>query len=138
MGEIVSINGREPPARPRYIGTKADYEHARAKRAELMWSRPIMDEEITEIDKWLIDNPHAKLSDHVNSLSRAIYCTWLLYSDPKISAEKRHHILLTLRLDYRAYEKFPKHWQEALDPMWRCWAMQFIDEEIEEQERANA
>jgi hypothetical protein len=124
MGDILDLD------RERYIGTRHDYEYAVKRRNELMWTKPIMDQEITDIDLWLLHNPHATFADSIKALTRSIYCLWVFYGD--MSPQRQHLTLLRLREGYREYQRFPKVWQEALAPIWNCWLMEFIGEEMEE------
>ena len=81
------------------------------KRQGLMWKRPVMDEEISKIDTWLLQ--HKLPMDILISIwSRATFCEWLAYGDA--TAEQKHLMLLNLRECYREFQKLPQRVQEAL------------------------
>ncbi len=99
------------------------------KRQDLMRKSPIMDERITRIDAWLLQqNP--PLDVLIAIWSRANYVEGVLYGDA--SAEQKHLTLLNLRECYQAFQKLPQRWQEALWPIaFGKWHAEFIDEEEE-------
>jgi hypothetical protein len=95
-----------------------------------MWKRPIMDEEITKIDMWLLQqNP--PLDILIPIWSRASFCEWVFYGDA--NPEQKHRMLLSLRECYREFQKIPERWQEALWSIgYSRWHAEFLDEEEEE------
>jgi hypothetical protein len=68
------------------------------KRQDLMWKRPIMDEEITRLDLWLLQHK-LPLDVLITIWSRAMYCEYLLSAD--LNPAQRHRHLLRLRECYR-------------------------------------
>jgi hypothetical protein len=129
MAKIVELRKQEEDC--------SDEVHAAfMKRHDLMWKRPIVDEEITRIDTWLLQQPKLPMDILVGILARTAYVEWIFYGD--LSPEQKHIFLIHLRTCYREFQKLPERWQEALWPMvWGRWAAEFADEEIEEAEAAN-
>ena len=115
-------------------GTPGELKLVLAHRKSLMWTKPIMSEEITRLDKWLVHQPKLPLKDMIEIWSRAMYCDWVFYGDA--DRELKHLMLLRLREHYREFKTLPQRWQEALSPMWEWWAAEFFDEEMEEARRA--
>jgi hypothetical protein len=104
------------------------------KRHDLMWKRPIVDEEITKIDMWLLQHK-LPMDILIGILARTAYVEWIFYGD--LSTEQKHTFLIHLRECYREFQKLPPKWQETLWPMmWGRWRAEFADEE-EEEARAN-
>jgi hypothetical protein len=105
------------------------------KRQNLMWKRPLMDEEITRIDTWLLQFK-LPMEILIAICSRAGYCQWLMTSD--LSTEQRHLFLLHLRDCWREFQKLPPRNQEALWSIagWGRWHAEFLAEEEEEEEEA--
>jgi hypothetical protein len=126
MSNIVNLE-RKP-----YIGTRRDYEIAVRRRAELMWAKPIHNEEITEIDLWLLHNAHADVTDKIRALSRAIYIYHFLYIDLMDNPDAwivRQRMLLFLRDQYEEFRKLPEPVHKALNWIWNSWTELFVDEE---------
>jgi hypothetical protein len=104
------------------------------KRQDLMRKVPIMDERITRIDMWLVQQK-LPLDILIAIWSRASYCEWVFYGDA--NPEQKHRMHLSLRESYRAFQKLPERWQEALWSIgWGRWYAEFLDQE--EEEAANA
>lgn len=100
------------------------------KRQDLMWTKPIMDEEITRCDLWLVQQPKLPIDCLVAIYSRAMFCDWVFYGDAH--RELKHLMLLRLRDTYREFQKLPPDWQDALWHCWERWRLEFLDEEMEE------
>jgi hypothetical protein len=99
------------------------------KRQDLMWKRPIMDEEITMIDMWLLQQK-LPFDILIAIWSRASFCEWIAYGDA--NPEQKHRMLLNLRECYREFQKLPERWQEALWSIgYGRWHAEFADEEME-------
>jgi hypothetical protein len=104
------------------------------KRQDLMWKRPIMDEEITRIDLWLLQHK-PPLDILVAIWSRLSFCEWIAYGDA--NPEQKHRMLLNLRECYREFQKLPERWQEALWSIgYGRWHAELMEQE-EEEARAN-
>ena len=96
-----------------------------------------MDEEITELDLWLVQQPKLPPDIAVTIWSRAAYCEWLYYGDA--TPAQQHQLLLRLRECVREFQKLPQKWQEALWPIgYARWHAQFLEEEEEEKRNATA
>ncbi len=105
------------------------------KRQDLMWKRPIMDEEITMIDLWLLQQK-LPLDILIPIWSRASFCEWVMYGDA--NPEQKHRMLLSLRECFRAFQKLPPRWREALWSIgYGRWYAEFLEQE-EEEEAAHA
>jgi hypothetical protein len=99
------------------------------KRKELMRTRPIMSDEITELDSWLVTQS-LSIKDLIQIWSRCQYC-WLVYYDDADPALK-HLMLLHLRDVYHEFCKLPPKMQKRLWPMWESWAEELRQEEEQE------
>jgi hypothetical protein len=100
------------------------------KRQDLMWKRPIMDEEITMIDLWLLQH-NPPLDILIPIWSRVSFCEWIFYGDA--NPEQKHRMLLSLRECYREFQKLPPRWQEALWSIgYGRWHAEFSEQEMEE------
>lgn len=100
------------------------------KRQDLMRKLPIMDARITRIDTWLLQQK-LPLDILIAIWSRASYCEWVFYGDA--NPEQKHRMLLSLRESYRAFQKLPERWREALWSIgWGRWYAEFLDQEEEE------
>jgi hypothetical protein len=97
------------------------------KRQDLMRKLPIMDERITRIDMWLIQQK-LPLDILIAIWSRAQFCSWVFYGDAE--PEVKHTMLLRLRSHYLEFCQLPPRLQKKLWPMgWERWHAQFIEEE---------
>jgi hypothetical protein len=103
------------------------------KRKALMRTVPIMSDQITQLDKWLVTQP-ITIKELIQIWSRSMYVEWVMYGD--LSPDLKHLILLRLRDHYREFQTLPASWQARLWPMWANWMAEFLDEEME-QEAAN-
>jgi hypothetical protein len=106
------------------------------RRRELMWTVPITDRRISELDIQLIEHP---LTDW--RLKFLIYCR-IMYVGPVVydnsaSADEKHQMLLELREHYREFCQAPERVQELLRPTWLEWLDTLNIEEQEERERAH-
>ena len=99
------------------------------RRQELMWKLPIMSDEITRLDIWLIQQPNLPLRVAADIWCRCMYCEWGYYMD--VDQQLKHQMLLNLRRHYQEFQKLPKRTQDRLSPMWDRWMMHFVDEEME-------
>jgi hypothetical protein len=122
MAEIISMRKKED--------WSEEIHRVFLKRQDLMWTKPIMSEEITRLDMWLVQQPKLPLDCVVAIWSRAMFCEWVFYGDA--TAELKHLILLRLREHYREFQKLPQRWHDVLWPMWERWRAEFLDEEMEE------
>ena len=101
------------------------------KRQDLMWKRPIMDEEITHLDEWLLQHK-LPLDILITIWSRTIYCEYLLSAD--LNPGQKHLHLLRLRECYRQFQKLPQRVQDVLFPIgWARWHVEFLGEEMREE-----
>ena len=101
------------------------------KRQDLMWTKPIMSEEITRLDMWLVQQPKLPLDCVVAIWSRAMFCDWVFYGDA--NPEQKHRMHLSLRDCFREFQKLPERWQEALWSIgYGRWYAEFLDQEMEE------
>jgi hypothetical protein len=137
VAKIISMERRRRNSLPKDLpeeafweGTPGELKLVLAHRRSLMWTKPIMNEEITRLDKWLVRQPKLELKDVIEIWSRAMYCDWVFYGDAH--PELKHLMLLRLRDHYREIQTLPQRWQEALSPMWEWWALEFLEEEKEE------
>jgi hypothetical protein len=106
------------------------------RRQDLCWKRPILDEEISAIDCWLLQQEKLPLDICISIWSRITFCEWLLYDD--LNPEQKHIFLLHLRNCYRQFQKLPQRYQDALFSIgYGRWAAEFADEE-EEAKRGTA
>ena len=97
------------------------------KRQDLMRKVPIMDERITRIDTWLLQQK-PPLDILITIWARASYCEWIFYGDA--NPEQKHRMLLSLRECYRGFQKLPERWQEALWSIgYGRWYAEFLDQE---------
>ena len=100
------------------------------KRQDLMRKVPIMDERITRIDVWLLQQK-LPLDILIAIFSRASFCSWVFYGDAH--PELKHLMLLRLRDHYREFQKLPQRWQEALWSIgYGRWYAEFLDQEEQE------
>jgi hypothetical protein len=126
-GKIVNIR--------RGLADEEEIHRVFLKRQDLMWKRPIMDEEITHLDEWLLQHK-LPLDVLITIWSRAMYCEYLLSTD--LNPAQKHLCLLRLREHYRQFQKLPQRVQEVLWPIgWARWHAEFLSEEMRE-EAANA
>ena len=123
MGEIVNIKKREAWVDSWELNLIID------RREELMWKVPIMSDEITRLDKWLVQQPKLPLRVAADIWCRCMYCQSGYYMDA--DQQLKHQMLLNLRRHYQEFQKLPKHIQERLSPMWDRWMWHFLDEEME-------
>ena len=101
------------------------------KRQDLMWKRPVMDEEITRLDEWLLQHK-LPLDVLITIWSRAMYCEYLLSTN--LNPVQKHLHLLRLREYYRQFQKLPQRVQEVLWPIgWARWHAEFLSEEMQEE-----
>ena len=127
MAKIVSMKKSREES---WVGSLGELNLVLSHRKELMYKLPIMSEEITRLDLWLLEQPKLPLRVAIEIWSRCVFCEWVFYGDA--SPELKHLILLRLRECYREFQKLPQHWQEQLSPKWDRWAAEFLDEEMEE------
>lgn len=117
-----------------WVGTPGEVKCVIAHREELMHKLPIMSDEITRLDIWLLEQPKIPIKTSIEIWSRFMYCNWLFYGDAH--PELKHLMLLRLRDHFQEFQKLPPRAQEVLWPMWEMWRLQLI-EENEEAEAAN-
>jgi len=128
MAEIVSIKKRAKDMQAVCEDELEDIIHAAfLKRQDLMRKVPIMDERITRIDMWLLQQK-LPLDILIAIYSRAQFCSWVFYGDAH--PELKHLMLLQLRDHYREFQKLPQRWQDALWPCWERWHLELLDEEM--------
>jgi hypothetical protein len=105
-------------------------EIVRKKRKALIRSVPIMSDEITKLDNWLVTQPHLPLRDLIDIWARSTHVDWVKYGDA--SPDLKHLILLRLEGCFEEFQKLPPRWQKKLWPIWERWRAEFMDQEQEE------
>ena len=113
---------------------KREHNNMRQLRKELIWSVPITDRRISELDMRLIEHPLTDLSLHFEIYQRMMYVTAATYA-VKATPQQKHWMLLALRDCYREFRQMPERVQELLRPLWLEW-VDVLNEEERELERA--
>jgi hypothetical protein len=89
-------------------------------RQKLMRTTPIVNKEISRLDRWLLERPKLPLA-----VSYQIWTRLMLVSSIEYEREenpvKKHMTLLELRDHYDWFRELPEKWQEALRPHWLEW-----------------
>ena len=107
-------------------------------RNDLMHTVPITSPEITDVEQRLLNHPCTDNNVRFNILARCIWVTALLYDHENADPLLKDRMLLSIREHFRAYQKLPEPWQDALAPMWGEWLDVLKDEENRWREAADA
>jgi len=106
-------------------------------RKQLMWTYPIVNNQITAADLWLSRQPRLDLRTAFEILYRTIYAQALLYEHAH--SPDNEECLLPLRRQYRMMQRqLPAPWCEAMAQIWAVWLDVFADEEEREEQADGA
>jgi hypothetical protein len=110
---------------------RIEYAELRRMRQELIWSVPITDQRITELDTHLIEHPLTSLPLLFEIYYRLLYVGAVIYEFGASPDEKRR-MLLSLREHYHEFRRMPEPIQEILQHMWLEWVdvLQCEEEEL--------
>jgi hypothetical protein len=98
---------------------KAQYETLVIQHTNIMYEA-LADPRLTEIELRLVKHPLCNIYMHFAILQRQIWLGALYYSvsdDPDL----KRRMLITLRDDYRAVQRWPERWRDALLPLFAQW-----------------
>jgi hypothetical protein len=130
MGKVVSLKQEELARAELAARDNWGLQLVLKKRRALIKSVPIMSDELTKLDNWLVDQPGLPIKVLIDIWSRSMFCSWVQYGDA--SPDAKHTMLLYLRAHYVQFCHLPLKMQRRLWPFWERWRAEFEDEEMEE------
>ena len=118
MAQVVNLK-RQERARA-LLASQNDWglQEVLRRRRALIKSVPIMSDEISKLDRWLVTQT-IPLKVLIDIWTRCMFCLWVMYGDQ--SPEVQHVMLVQLREHYVEFCQLPMKMQKKLWPFWQEW-----------------